>query len=413
MRMRGKRTMRVLIFSQHFTPEITAARSRVAPIAEILAARGHEVEVLTALPNHPQGIVHDGYRGKLALRRELDGYTVRYLWVRTSPHKTMSSRLLLYGSYATTATLAGFAARRPDVIFATSPPLPVAAAARLVAARHRVPWVMDVRDIWPEVAVVLGELTNKRMIEAAERLERGLYSSAAAIVTVTDSFAQDIAERTEDRSKISVIRNGTTRAWLDAAEIEVAKADLGLPEDRFVWTYAGNVGIAQGLDVAVEAAGQLGPDFQLLVIGEGPLLEPLKQQAERLPPGQVVFAGLMEPDQVARYLRASDASLVSLADRPELAKFIPSKLYDYCAVGRPVILSAAGEARGLATDADAAYAVDPGDAAGLADAVRALRADPALRERLSERGRSFAAGFLREAQVERLDELLQDVVRNA
>jgi glycosyltransferase involved in cell wall biosynthesis len=116
---------------------------------------------------------------------------------------------------------------------------------------------------------------------------------------------------------------------------------------------------------------------------------------------------------VARYLRASDASLVSLADRPELAKFIPSKLYDYCAVGRPVILSAAGEARSLATDADAAYAVDPGDAAGLADAVRALRADPALRERLSERGRSFAAGFLREAQVERLDELLQDVVRNA
>ncbi|MGH2982543.1 MAG: glycosyltransferase family 4 protein, partial [Solirubrobacterales bacterium] len=242
--------MRILILTQHFTPEVTAARSRLHPIAELLAERGHEVEVLTAVPNHPEGVIQDGFRGKVVVRREMDGFRVRYVWVRTSPRKTMWTRLAFYGSYAVMATLAGFPGRRPDVIFASSPPLPVAAAARALAIRHRAPWVMDVRDIWPEIAVVLGELTDERMIRAAERLERHLYDSAAQIVTVTDAFRSDIGERTEDPGKISVVRNGTTRLWLGMSETNVDRTELGMPDDRFVLTYAGNVGIAQGLEAA-------------------------------------------------------------------------------------------------------------------------------------------------------------------
>lgn len=404
--------MRVLIFSQHFTPEITAARSRLHPIAELLAARGHEVEVLTAVPNHPQGVVQEGFRHKVSVRRELDGFGVRYMWVRASPKKTVWNRLLLYGSYATTATLAGFVSRRPDVIFASSPPLPVAAAARAVAIRHRVPWVMDVRDLWPEAAVILGELTNRRMIRFAERLERRLYASAAAIVTVTDAFRSDIAAKTEDEGKISVVHNGTTPLWLDMGEAEVSRSELGLPADRFVWTYAGNVGIAQGLEVAVDAAAQLGEGFQLLIIGGGPMLDDIKARADKLPPGRVAFRGLVEPALAAKYLRASDATLVTLAARPELAKFVPSKLFDCCAVGRPVILAAEGESRQLAAEAEAVYAVPPGDPGALADAVRTLQGDASLRQRLGERGRTFAMDFLRERQIEQLERILLDAAGN-
>lgn len=402
--------MRVLIFSQHFTPEITAARSRLHPIAELLAARGHEVEVLTAVPNHPQGIVQEGFRRRLSVRRELDGFRVRYLWVRASPKKSLLSRLLLYASYATSATLAGFVSRRPDVVFATSPPLPVAAAARAVAARHRVPWVMDVRDPWPEAAVFLGELTNPRAIRAAERLERSLYSSAAAIVTVTEAFQSDIAARTEDDGKISVVRNGTTRLWLDAGQVEVDRAELDLPTDRFLWTYAGNVGIAQGLEAAVDAASRLGDDFALLIVGAGPLLDHLKEHAERVAPGRVIFRGLVEPALAAQYLRASDATLVTLAAIPELAKFVPSKLFDCCAVGRPVLLAAPqGEAQELVGRAEAAYALPPGDPERLAAALSELRDDADLRSRLAERGRAFASEYLRERQMDKLETVLQDV----
>jgi glycosyltransferase involved in cell wall biosynthesis len=399
--------MRILILTQHFTPEITAARSRLHPIAELLAARGHDVEVLTAVPNHPEGVIRQDFRGKIFAKRELDGFRVRHVWVRASPRKTMRTRLMLYGSYATMATLAGFVSRRPDVIFASSPPLPVAAAARLIAIRHRVPWVMDVRDLWPEAAVVLGELSNERMIRAAERLERRLYASATAIVTVTDGFRAEIAAKTEDASKISVVRNGTTRLWLEMSEQEVDRAELELPADRFLWTYAGNVGIAQGLETAIDAAAQLDDGFQLLVIGGGPMLDRVKERAEGLPSGRVVFHDLVEPALAARYLRASDAILVMLAARPELAKFVPSKLFDCCAVGRPVILAAEGEPRQLADAAQAAYPVAPGDPAALAEAVRALQGDAGLRERLGAGGTAFASEHLRERQIGELERILR------
>jgi glycosyltransferase involved in cell wall biosynthesis len=269
---------------------------------------------------------------------------------------------------------------------------------------------MDVRDPWPEAAVALGELSNRRVIDLLERLERRLYASAAAIVTVTEPFRADIAAKVADPGKIAIVPNGTTRKWMRAGEVDPDRAGLGLPADRFVWTYAGNLGIAQGLDTAVEAAAVLGDGFQLQLVGAGPVRGRLEARAAELPPGAVVFRGLVEPDLAARYLRASDANLVSLGAQPELSKFVPSKLFDCCAVGRPVVLSAAGEPQRLAAEADAAVPIPPEDLDALVDTLRRLEADPELRERLSANGRRFAAGYLREEQVERLESVLASAV---
>jgi glycosyltransferase involved in cell wall biosynthesis len=401
--------LRILILSQYFTPEVTAARARVHPIAQHLAERGHEVEVICELPNHPEGVVHDGYRGKVQVRRELDGFGVRYVWVKTSPVKTTLSRLLLYGTYTASATVAGVLGKRPDAILVSSPPLPAAVAAMTIAKRFRVPWVMDVRDPWPEAAVALGELSDPRVIRLLEWLELRLYASAAAIITVTEPFRAGIGAKVDDPSKITIVPNGTTRKWIEAGKVDVDRAELDLPADRFVWTYAGNLGIAQGLGTAVEAAAELGDGFQLQLVGAGPVREKLEARAAELPPGSVVFRGLVEPEMAARYLRASDANLVSLGAQPELAKFVPSKLFDCCAVGRPVILSAAGEPQRLAAAADAALPIPPEDRGALVDALRALKDDPALRERLSTNGPKFAAEYLRESQVARLEAVLSGV----
>ncbi len=401
--------MRILIFSQYFTPEVLAPPARLHPIASILAERGHDVEVICEVPNYPEGVVQEGYRGKATLTREMDGFTVRYVWVRTSPVKTTRSRLLLYGTFASSATIAGVLSRRPDLIFVSSPPLFTAMAAMAAAKRHRVPWVMDVRDPWPEAAVALGELTNPRLIRIAERIERRLYASAVAIVTVTEPFRADIAAKVEDPGKIMIVPNGTSRMWLEAGEQEVDRGELGLGGERFLWTYAGNVGIAQGLDAAVDAAGLLGNEFELLVIGAGPALDDLRQRAEAARSGKVSFRGMMQPAEAARHLRASDALLVPLGSQPALAKFVPSKLFDYCAVGRPVIVAALGEAPRLAGEAGAALTVPPGDPQALADAVRRLRDEPQLAQQLASSGREFAGGYLRERQVERLEELLSSL----
>ena len=399
--------MRVLLFTQYFTPEVTAARARLQAFAEGLAARGHEVEVICEVPNHPEGIVREGFRGRALVRGRLDGYRVNYVWVRARPEKNFINRVLFYGTYAASATAAGLALRRPDVVLASSPPLPAGAAAAAVAAGRRAPFVLDVRDLWPEAAVILGELSDPRVIRLAERLELALYKRAAAITTVTEPFAREIAARVADASKIDLIPNGTTRTWLAAGQVEVDRAEVDLPEDRFVWLYAGNLGIAQGLEAAVDAAAALGEEFQLVLVGDGPERAALEARAAELPPGSVVFTGLVEPERAARYMRAANALLVSLDSQPALEKFVPSKLFDSCAVGRPVVLAAAGEAPRLASAADAALVVAPGDPEELAGAIRRLRNEPELTAQLERAGRAFAAEYLREDQIAKLEAILE------
>src|SRR5215207_679264 len=147
--------MRILILTQFFTPEIGATSTRMHHFAAGLAARGHDVHVLCEVPNHPQGVVHPGYRGRPVIRKRLDGFHGHWLWVATKPEKTTRDRLAFYATYAGMAVAWGSSLPRPDVILASSPPLPVAAAAAGLARRHRSPWVMDVRDLWPQAAVAL------------------------------------------------------------------------------------------------------------------------------------------------------------------------------------------------------------------------------------------------------------------
>lgn len=403
--------MRIFLLTQYFAPEVTAARARVELFARSLSERGHDVVVICEVPNHPEGVVREGYRNRIVVKRDIDGIDVRHVWVYATPKKSSATRMLFYGTYAAMATAVGVALPRPDVVLVSSPPLPAAAAAALVARRHRVPWVFDVRDLWPEAAVVLGELTNPRLVTMAERLESRLYESADAIVTVTEPFKRKIEARTSEIEKISLLPNGTTREWLKAGQQTIARSEAGLPEDGFLWMYAGNMGIAQGLETAVEAAGLLGDGFTLVCVGQGPKAEALRQQASVLPSGSVTFTGLVEAEEAMRLMRAADALLVPLADQPALDQFVPSKLFDCCAIGRPTIVSAGGEASRLAGEAGAGIIVAPGDAPALAEAVRTLSTDRQLRERLSREGRAFAAAHLREDGIDQLETLLKGLAR--
>jgi glycosyltransferase involved in cell wall biosynthesis len=401
--------LRVLLLTQYFTPEITAAPVRLHPFAAGLAERGHDVEVVCEVPSHPQGVVYPGYGGRRVERREVDGFRVTYVWTWARPEKAARHRLASYASYAAMATAVASIRRRADVVLASSPPLSVGAAGAAVAKRHRAPLVLDVRDLWPEVAVALGELEPGLALSAAERLERRLYATAALVTTPTEPFRAHIAGLAPDPSRARVVANGTTQRWLEAGAAEVPR--LGDVARAFVWTYAGNLGLSQDLETAMEAARLLGSGFELRIAGEGARRRALEEHARGLPEARVRFEGLLEPDAAARLLRGSDALLVSLADSPELAKSIPIKLYDYCAIGRPVVVAAKGEVRRIAETERIAETLDPGDPRALAAAISRLRDNVALRSELASAARSFAARNLRERGVERLEELLRSVAR--
>lgn len=402
--------MRVLLVSQYFTPEITAAAARLHGFAEGLARRGHQVEVICEVPSHPAGVVEPGYGGHFVERREMDGFEVRYVWVRATPSKATRARLLNYASFGVTASLAGAVRPKPDAIVASSPPLPVGNVGATLAFRHRAPWVLDVRDLWPDVALVVGEVEEGHLVSAARKIERRLYRSATAITCTTQSFKSEIEARGGE-GKVTQISNGTTERFLGAGDEEPDRALIG-DDERFTWTYAGNLGLAQGLDAAVRAAGALGDGFRLMLVGEGPRLEDLRTLATEVAPGAVEFRRPVPQAQVARLMRASDALLVSLDATPGLEGFVPSKLFDCCAVRRPVVVAVAGEAARLAGDADAGLCVPPGSPDDLAAGIRRLCDDDALRDRLAAGARAFAEENSREQGVEKLETVLAGVARS-
>jgi glycosyltransferase involved in cell wall biosynthesis len=266
-----------------------------------------------------------------------------------------------------------------------------------------------VRDLWPDAAVAVGELGSARAVRLAEHLESFLYRDASVITTVTAPFVDHIAGKLGDGDKLELIPNGTTQFWIDAADHQPDRAVLGLPETRFIWTFAGNLGLAQGLEVAIEAAAWLGPEFRLVLLGAGAARQSLEARTERIAPGLVEFRDQVPREKAAEVLRASDALLVSLSPDPVLESFVPSKLFDFCALGRPVLLAANGESQRLVAATNAAMPVPAGDSAALAAALQELRSQPELVRRLAEAGRQFAREHLRERQLQRLERILQRV----
>ena len=399
--------MRILLVTQYFAPERTAAPLRLDPLARGLAARGHQVDVVCEIPAHPEGVVHPGYGGRpLVRRRPAENLRVDHVRAWPTTRRGAAHRLASYAAYAALGTATGSLRRRPDVIWASSPPLSVGAVARLLAARFQIPWVFDVRDLWPSVALALGEIQPGRVSRAAERLERSLYHSAAALTVPTEPF-RDAIHAINPAAQVEILPNGTTDRWLEAASRPVAREQLGCPDGSFVWMYAGNVGLSQDLGVALDAAEQLGDGFTLMILGDGASKAALQERAAGMPAGRVAFHDPVDPALAAPMMAAADALLVPLADDPILAKTVPVKLYDSCAVGRPVVVAAPGESRRLAERHNAALTVAPGDAAGLAAAIRRLRDEPSVAEQLSSGARELAQASRREAQVPVLEALLE------
>ncbi len=408
--------MRILYFSQYFPPEVGATQTRAYEMARGLVRAGHHVTMIAEVPNHPSGIIPPEYQGKLYERAGLDGIDVIRVWVKASPVKTFRSRVIFYVSYMFMAVLTGlFLVReRYDVIYTTSPPLFVGAAALIISYMRRIPLVFEVRDLWPESAVALGELSNPHVIRWAYWLEGACYRRARKTVVTAQEMVEYLLRRGLEATKIAVIRNGanTELFRFDPFARQHLRNVLGL-EDNFVVVYAGLLGIAQGLGASLEAAKQLAttePRVHFLYIGDGPVKGVLQEQAEDLGLANVTFLPAQPRDTIPGYLSAGDVALVTLT-RKRLLGALPSKMFDAMACQRPVLLGAEGEACQVLYEADAGIVVPPERPSALAAAVLRLRDDPELCARYGQNGRrAVVACYSREAQAQQLVQLLQDVV---
>ncbi len=399
--------MHILIVSQYFHPEVGATQTRMLEFARALAREGHRLTVLTEFPNHPRGRIPPEYRGKMFTRETFEGFDILRVWVRASESKSALSRLAFYFSFTFMAFMRGlFLFPRPDVVLATSPPLFSAAAGWALGFVYGAKFILDIRDLWPKAAEALGMLADRRFIKPAEWLERFLYRRADRITAVTKGFCAHIASLVPGEEKIEWLPNG---AATDSFSPE--KTDPGLRarlelKDKFIVTFAGTHGIAQGLPAILETARLLrddDPGVVFLFLGEGPVKEALVESARSGDLSNVRFHPGVPMDEAAPFVNMSDLLLVPLKNDPEFRSFIPSKLFDFMACARPIVLSVDGEARAILEEAGAGVWIPAEDPRALAEAIRGLRGDGEKRAEMGRKGREFVLQeYTRERQNERL-----------
>lgn len=363
--------MRILLVTQHFSPEITSCALRMDAFTTAWSEMGHEVTVLTAVPNHPEGVIAAGYGGKAVVRERRSGADLRRTWVKASQKKSAVSRLLTYGSFAGMATAVG-AARipRPDIVVATTPPPFAGVAGAALATRYRVPFVLDVRDLWPDAAIALGELAPGRATSALQRMVQWLYRRADLIVAATEGFAEEIGHGAR------VVPNGCDPRVVEtpAAAGEEVRARLGL-QDRFVVGFVGNHGVCEDLEDVVDAMARLKdvPDVHLLMVGDGPRREELIRRAEQNGSTNVTFHPPVPVGEVGAYLRASDALIVPLRNDPHFSTRFPAKMFDAWASARPVLIGWDGDARALVEEVGGGAYAPCGRPDEFAEAILSLR----------------------------------------
>ena len=408
--------MRILYISQYFPPEVGATQTRAYEMARGLVQAGHQVTMVAEVPNHPSGIIPPAYRDKWFERSDLDGIDVLRVWVLASPVKSFRSRMAFYLTFMANGALVGaLQARGPfDVVYATSPPLFVGGAGLALHWLKRTPFVFEVRDLWPESAVVLGELHNPRAIALATRLEELCYNRASRVVVVTEGIRQRLLARGQAAEKLVLIPNGANTELFrpQPALGEAFRQKHGLQPEDFVVAYAGIHGIAQGLETVMRAAQVLRDqaNIRFVMVGEGPVKLDLQQMRADLGLDNVLMLPEQPRTSMPAVLSAADVALVPLRKIELFEHAVPSKLFDAWACGCPVLLSIDGEARRVLEAANGGLFAPPEDPPALAQAIGQLANMPDRGRSLGANGRCFTVErYSRQAQARQLEQLLRGV----
>lgn len=390
--------MRVLVVTHYFPPEVGAPQARLSEMARVWAADGDEVTVLTGMPNHPTGVLPPEYRGAVRRVESRDGYRVVRTWLYATPNEGFVRKTLGHLSFMVTGLVLGLRPTgRADVVVVSSPTFFSIATGWALARLKRARLVVEVRDLWPAILVDLGVLTNRRVVALLERLELAAYRAADVVVTVTEGFRDDIVRRGIPAAKVHVIRNG--------ADVARFTPRPPVAKERPLVLYAGAHGISHGLRSVVDAAA-LVPEVDVALVGEGADKENVRRHAERLALPNLAMRPSVPRDEMPDLVASADICLVPLRDVPLFTTFIPSKMFEYLAAGRPVIGAVTGEAARILTEAGQVV-VPPEDPAALAEAIRALAADAASREKMAEVGRRYVVEhFDRTVLARRYRELL-------
>jgi len=383
--------MKFLILTLYFPPEIGAAPTRLDAMARELVKLGHEVEVVTGMPNYPQGKIFPAYRGNFYRHEVRDGVVIHRVWLYPSVGRGMS-RLLNYLSFSATCLYGLFRSKKPDYLFVESPPLTLSGPGYVYTRFRQVPLILNVADLWPDTLVEMDLLKPGLALRLLYGLERSAYASAACVNAVTEGLRHSIVTQKEvPAEKVLFLPNGVdTELHRPRRPDPELKRKLAL-DGKKVILYSGTLGRAHGLDNVLEAAKLLEAqeNIHFLFLGDGSERPALEEMKDRLQLRNVSFHDAVPMDELAPFQSIADCGLVSLRNLPIFDGARPSKMFPLLASGKPLLFCGNGEGAALVKRAKAGIVVPPGDAPALAAAVSQLLGNNDYLEELGANGRRF------------------------
>lgn len=413
--------VKILYVSQYFPPEMGAPSARVSELADHWSRAGHQVSVLTGFPNHPTGVVPAEWRPRLrhlVYREKVGQVDVFRTWLWPLPNRKSHERMRNYASFCVSAALRGLTLPRPDVIIATSPQLLVGLSGWWLGFSRQIPFVFEVRDLWPESLAAVGVGSEDSLLHhALSAIAKFLYQRAERIVVVSPAFKDRLIEDWRvPADKIAVVENGVeTDAFSPSAVVAGnLRLQLGL-EGKFVASYIGTMGNAHGLETLLDAASRLQQQnsrIVFLLIGEGAEKERLKALAQARGLANVRFLDRQPREKIPAFILASDACLVLLKKADVFKTVIPTKMLEFMSCACPVILGVDGQARQIVEEARAGLTIEPENHAALAQAIHFLEENPAKAQVLGRQGREYILEkFSRARTAEKYIDVLQALIR--
>ena len=404
--------MNLLVICPHFAPDVAPTGEVMTSIVTELAGRGHRLHVITALPWYRSHAIEEGWAHRLVQTEETEWGWVTRLHPFPTDKSNIPARALAFGGFTGVASLVAARARfRPDLVLAMSPPLILGSARWLAARRWRVPYVFNIQDVFPDVAIEVGAISNKTVIRAAKATERFLYLRSDAVTVLSEDLRDNVAAKIAGRSpeRVRVIPNFVDTVRVRPSDPDNAyRREYGLT-GKLVVMYAGNLGYSQSVDLMLDAARRFADrsDVAFVVNGSGSARAALVERAEGL--DNVTFVGLQPKERLPEVLAAGDIHTVLLKEGLARSS-VPSKLYSILAAGRPCVASidVGTEVDRTLVAAGAGIAVPPEDPDAFCDALGRLFDDAALRRSMGASGRAYVEDWASPAAVAAAYETLFD-----
>ena len=406
--------MRIVVLTQNFPPEVGATAARLHRMTRSLAEKGHRVTVITAMPNYPTGRIFDGYRGKIRAEDEVNGVRVVRTWAFPSKSSQFLSRFISYASFTLSSLLLGiWGLGKQDIVLFDSPPLPLVPAGLTIGCITGARVIMNVSDIWPEMALQLGYPMGRTTLWALRRLESLGYRKSDLVTTTSGAARERISRRFPEVRTVVISNGADLRVFDPAFRSQEVRESLGASAQDFLIGYFGLHGLFQGLDVVVEAAEKLRdrPTIRFVMVGDGPCKEALVESAERKGLQNLCFVDLVDHERIPSILASCDAGLVPLA--AEFPSTIPSKVYETLASGVPVVITSGCEGARLVEEGNAGRTFRPGDSDELAKALIELEDNRDELAQVRRNCRDLAERFDYDRIAGETEAILQAVVDGA